>query len=90
MEDARRFIRRGCPVEYDSDLMSEDAISLLRSIIDADVSERLGCGRGGIAEIKSHPFFKDVEWDRLVAKEADDISLDVRKKTPCTLLFDVF
>ena len=31
-------------------------------------SERLGCGTTGAAEIKAHPFFADVNWDRIARK----------------------
>jgi serine/threonine protein kinase len=47
--------------------LSAGAVSLIRGML-SDREERLG--RNGAAEIKAHPFFVGVEWDRLRTPEA--------------------
>lgn len=47
--------------EYDPDVFSEDAKSLLQGLLCKNGKERLGAG--GVEEIKAHAFFKGVNWD---------------------------
>lgn len=42
--------------------LAPHSIDLLKKLI-CDADERLG--RNGVDEIKAHPFFKTVEWDKL-------------------------
>ena len=35
------------------------------------VADRLGCGRRGAGEIKHHPFFKGLNWNKVLRKEYD-------------------
>lgn len=48
----------------DSDL--KDCVKLL---LEKDTTRRLGCLRRGVGDIKSHRFFRNVDWDRLRAKK---------------------
>ena len=48
-------------------LPDSDAVSLLQAMLTPELSARLG-GAYGVAEIKAHPFFSSVRWDRLLAK----------------------
>lgn len=41
----------------------------LSRILCVDKKKRLGCGPGGWDEVKSHSWFKDVDWDKLARKE---------------------
>eukprot|EP00188_Purpureofilum_apyrenoidigerum_P000858 Plantae.Rhodophyta-Purpureofilum_apyrenoidigerum.ctg1430.p1 GENE.Plantae.Rhodophyta-Purpureofilum_apyrenoidigerum.ctg1430~~Plantae.Rhodophyta-Purpureofilum_apyrenoidigerum.ctg1430.p1 ORF type:complete len:501 (+),score=75.30 Plantae.Rhodophyta-Purpureofilum_apyrenoidigerum.ctg1430:91-1503(+) len=88
VEDARRFFRRGCPVPFPDDSMSEHAMSFLKQIICPDVGGRLGCGRDGITELKDHDFFTEVTWDDLRQPNGKNPTLDVeylnRKVQECT------
>jgi len=47
--------------------MSPDCQSLLKGLMRRPVHKRLGVN--GAAEIKTHGFFKDVDWDKLSAKK---------------------
>lgn len=58
-------IRRG-RLEYPEHL-SADAKSLLSGLLTRDPVHRLGCGASDAVEVKSHPFFKDVDWNALMA-----------------------
>ena len=35
----------------------------------AQPAERIGCREGGVQELKAHPFFREIDWDRLYSKE---------------------
>lgn len=43
------------------------AVDLISKLLDKDPSKRLGAMRGA-SEIKEHPFFADVNWDRMMKK----------------------
>lgn len=51
--------------------LSPEAKSLLAGLIERDVSKRLGSGPTGTAEIKNHPFFAKIDWEKLWRKEYD-------------------
>ncbi|KAJ1551583.1 hypothetical protein HK405_014238 [Cladochytrium tenue] len=48
---------------------SETAQSLVRRLLDRDPRRRLGAGPADAEEIKSHPYFSDVDWDLLVKRQ---------------------
>ncbi|KAI9137632.1 kinase-like domain-containing protein [Paraphysoderma sedebokerense] len=48
---------------------SPSAISLLTGLINRDPVKRLGSGPNGAADIKSHPFFASVDWNKLLQKK---------------------
>ncbi|KAL5340737.1 kinase-like domain-containing protein [Aspergillus crustosus] len=48
-----------------------DAVDLLSRLITADLTKRLGNLHGGPEDIKNHPWFAEVTWDRLLKKEID-------------------
>mmetsp|Transcript_9169 Transcript_9169/g.27600 ORF Transcript_9169/g.27600 Transcript_9169/m.27600 type:complete len:560 (+) Transcript_9169:92-1771(+) len=77
VEDARRFFRRGCPITFDPENMSEEVISLLKELMHPEVNDRLGCGHLGLLELKSHEYFSDVNWDQLARKSINEDVLDV-------------
>jgi hypothetical protein len=43
----------------------------LSRILDIDKKKRLGCGPGGWAEVRAHPWFRDVDWDAFQRKAVD-------------------
>ena len=47
--------------------LSYAATDLLKRLL-CDAENRLG--RGGVAEIKAHPFFEGVDWDNMLAVKA--------------------
>ncbi|XP_058044403.1 G protein-coupled receptor kinase 5 [Ahaetulla prasina] len=52
--------------EVYSHKFSEEAKSICKMLLNKDVKQRLGC-QGGAAEVKSHPFFKSMNFKRLQA-----------------------
>ncbi|XP_049596284.1 ribosomal protein S6 kinase-like 1 isoform X1 [Syngnathus scovelli] len=47
------------------DHLSTTAASLLTELLQFDAGYRLGCGGGGVSDIKCHPFFSSVSWKAL-------------------------
>lgn len=45
--------------------LSAAAASLLTELLQFDAGYRLGCGGGGVSDIKCHPFFSSVSWKAL-------------------------
>ncbi|KAL3469606.1 kinase-like domain-containing protein [Aspergillus californicus] len=48
-----------------------DAVDLLSRLITADLTKRLGNLHAGPGDIKNHPWFAEVTWERLLRKEID-------------------
>lgn len=51
--------------------VNPDAQNLLEGLITADLTKRLGNLYGGPQDVKSHPWFAEVTWDRLARKDID-------------------
>lgn len=49
--------------------LSSEAHSLLKGLLQKEASKRLGSGPGGSQEIKSHKWFKIINWKKLEARE---------------------
>jgi serum/glucocorticoid-regulated kinase 2 len=49
--------------------LSKEAINLLQSFFTKDPEKRLGSGPNGVNEIKSHAFFKNLDWDAIYKKK---------------------
>ncbi|XP_075226417.1 ribosomal protein S6 kinase alpha-2-like isoform X2 [Lycorma delicatula] len=49
--------------------LSQEAQSLLRVLFKRNPANRLGAGPEGVNEIKNHPFFATIDWERLLRKE---------------------
>ena len=51
------------PSSFDS-----NAKSLVKHLLEADLSKRYGNLKGGINDIKNHRFFKTMDWNALLIK----------------------
>ena len=49
--------------------MSSDALDLIVKLLNRDPKQRLGAGAGDAEEIKSHAFFKTMNWDDALARK---------------------
>ncbi|KAI1314312.1 hypothetical protein EDD11_002296 [Mortierella claussenii] len=52
------------------DLVSAPCLDVLSRLCERDITKRLGCTADGLDEIKKHPWFKGIDWDKLITKEA--------------------
>lgn len=48
--------------------MPRDSVSILQSLLTRNPSQRLGSGPDDAEEIKRHPFFRNIDWDKMLAK----------------------
>lgn len=51
--------------------VNSDAQNLLERLITHDLTKRLGNLYGGPSDVKNHPWFAEVTWDRLLRKDID-------------------
>lgn len=51
--------------------INPDAQDLLERLITPDLTKRLGNLYGGSQDVKNHPWFAEVTWDRLARKDID-------------------
>ena len=51
--------------------MSENAFDLISKLLQKDPTRRLGHSEQDADEIKSHPFFEGIDWERLLKKEIE-------------------
>ena len=66
-------------VQYPS-YMSAEAVDLVGRLLEIDPQTRLGSGRQGLRNLKKHPFFRGIDWNRLEQKQLDPPELP-----PCVL-----
>jgi len=52
------------PKEFD-----KDAKSLVRHLLEADLTKRYGNGKGGVNDIKNHRFYNKLDWTELLQKK---------------------
>jgi len=45
--------------------MSADAKNIIVNLLNRNPSKRLGAGQDGADEIKRHPFFQDIDWEKV-------------------------
>ena len=51
-------------------LVSRETVKFLNGLLTRDVNKRLGCGPGGLTNVKEHDFFtqgpcNEINWDKL-------------------------
>lgn len=51
--------------------MTEDAVDLITKLLDVNESTRLGSGPNGETDLKAHPFFEGIDWDKLEQKQIE-------------------
>ncbi len=68
--------------------MPADSVSILEKLLTRDPSKRLGSGPTDADEIKSHPFFRDVNWDDMFNKRVPPPFCPTLKNPSDTSWFD--
>lgn len=51
--------------------LGAEAKDLIKKLLDVNPKARLGSGPGGAKEIKAHPFFQSLDWNRLEQKHIE-------------------
>lgn len=58
-----------CKMEFpEGDFMSTYSVDLIKRILTVNPNDRLGSFAGADKDIKSHPFFEDIDWENLAKK----------------------
>lgn len=58
------------PLDF-PDTVSSEAKDFVTMLLNVDEKKRLGCTEKGFAEVMDHPFFKSVNWDKLLVRHVD-------------------
>lgn len=48
--------------------IGQEAVELMKGLLNVNETERLGYGPEGVKKIKEHPFFEGIDWEKLVTK----------------------
>lgn len=67
-----QLYKRICKAEYEfpgGNFMTGESKNLIRQMLVVDPLERLGCLAGGHDDIKTHPFFRDLDFGKIEKKE---------------------
>lgn len=51
--------------------LSKEALKCLQALLEKDVSIRLGTLGAGEGDVKYHPFFKEINWERLERRDLE-------------------
>lgn len=51
--------------------MSTEAQDFIQKLLDVNEKNRLGSGSSGVSNIKTHAFFKGIDWERLEQKHVE-------------------
>jgi len=71
------------------DEMGKDARNLITRLLSREPESRLGSN--GAEEIKKHPFFKSIDWKKLLAKQIQPpFKPNVNSAVDCSTVDDVF
>ncbi|TNV85463.1 hypothetical protein FGO68_gene6274 [Halteria grandinella] len=70
--------------------ISNEAKSLLISLLNRNPNKRLGAGPTDAEEIKRHPFFDQVDWDKVLAKGYDMPKPPLRQINPQVIKSSIF
>ena len=53
------------------DHVSADAADFITRLLDVNEETRLGCTDAGFARLMAHPFFKNIDWDKLIVNHVE-------------------
>eukprot|EP00043_Microstomoeca_roanoka_P030322 m.25866 g.25866 ORF g.25866 m.25866 type:complete len:536 (-) comp9939_c0_seq1:303-1910(-) len=51
--------------------LTKDAVHMIRGLLTKDPLQRLGCGPNGENDLKNHPFFRPISWEKLEKREIE-------------------
>lgn len=59
---------------------SQELVSMIKKLLDWNPDTRLGCGPGGMIEVRGHSFFKGLDWRRVYTRDSELPGLFSRKR----------
>jgi len=65
----KNIVRGNWKLPDDADKLSSHAMDLIKGMLQKRPTERLGCMAGGYRDVKQHPFFQEVNFNKLVKKQ---------------------
>uniref|UniRef100_A0A8D1PQ57 G protein-coupled receptor kinase n=2 Tax=Sus scrofa TaxID=9823 RepID=A0A8D1PQ57_PIG len=71
------------------DIFSPELKSLLESLLQRDVSKRLGCHGGGAQELKAHDFFRGIDWQHVYLQKYPPPLIPPRGEVNAADAFDI-
>ena len=69
-----------------SKTFDKSAKSLVKKLCEHDLSKRLGNLKGGVTDVKTHRFFKTIDWDALLSMKVKAPyipEINAKKECPC-------
>ena len=60
---------------------SSELVSMIKKLLDWNPETRLGCGENGMAEVREHPFFQGMDWQRVFMRETATGGLFAKPKS---------
>jgi ankyrin repeat protein/tRNA A-37 threonylcarbamoyl transferase component Bud32 len=70
--------------------LSPEAIDILKCLLNRNPNKRLGAGKGGSEEIKSHPFFKEIDWELWMRRELSVLDPVIKEIIPVNISHKIF
>ena len=77
-------------LKFPSSFRDVNAKDIIKRLLTASSSARLGCLKGGAADVKKHKFFEKMDWDALYKKTITPPIKPVVKSMTDTSNFDEF
>lgn len=71
------------------DTFTNECRDLLEQLLKRDVPDRLGCRGGGPEEVKSHPFFNDIDWHQVYLRKYPPPLIPPRGEVNAADAFDI-
>ncbi|XP_072013142.1 G protein-coupled receptor kinase 3-like isoform X1 [Amphiura filiformis] len=69
--------------------MTEEMKSILQGLLKREVSERLGCEGRGAQELKEHPFFNGIDWNKVYYQKYSPPLVPPRGEVNAADAFDI-
>lgn len=54
---------------------STELVSMIKKLLDWNPETRLGCGLGGMSDVRGHAFFQGMDWRKVYQRESDEEGL---------------